>query len=305
MPFTTPPSGQQFEIRHRAQRAVVVEVGGGLRRYDVEGRHVLDPYPRNEICDGAHGATLVPWPNRLGDGRYTFDGHAYQVPLTEPTKHNAIHGFLRWRSWQAREKGPDRVVVGTVLRPQPYFPFTLDVTVEYALDDSGLTVRTRATNLDGVACIYGAGHHPYLSPGNGLIDDCLLEFGAATRIVTDDDRRLPLRDEQVAGTEYDFLRPRKLGALRIDFAFSELVRVDGRTRVRLTGPDGRCAEIWADEGYPYLELYTGDTLEPARRRRGLGVEPMTCPPNALQSGRGVVRLEPGESITTTWGALLV
>lgn len=305
MKHASSPSGQQFEIVHGEQRAVVVEVGGGIRRYDVGGRRVLDPYPRGAICDGAHGATLIPWPNRLADGRYSFDGSDYQVPLTEPAKHNAIHGFLRWRSWRLREQGPGRVVVGTVLRPQPSFPFTLDVTVEYVLDDAGLTTRTRATNIGDAACPYGAGHHPYLSPGSGRIDDCLLEFGAATRLVTDDERQLPVRDEAVAGTAYDFVVPRTLGPLRVDYAFTDLARgADGRAYVRLTGLDGRCAQLWVDETYPYLELYTGDTLDPERRRRGLGVEPMTCPPNALQSGRQVIRLSPGESRTTTWGITL-
>jgi len=62
--------------------------------------------------------------------------------------------------------------------------------------------------------------------------------------------------------------------------------------------------VWVDGGYPIIELYTGDTLAPARRRRGLGTEPMTCPPNALQTGQSIVRLEPGETVTTTWGARL-
>ena len=94
------PSGEQFEISHRGQRATIVEVGGGVREYAVDGRAVLDPYPPDAICDGAHGAPLIPWPNRLADGRYSFDGVDYQVALTEPTKRNAIHGFLRWRSWR-------------------------------------------------------------------------------------------------------------------------------------------------------------------------------------------------------------
>ena len=49
-------------------------------------------------------------------------------------------------------------------------------------------------------------------------------------------------------------------------------------------------------------LFTGDSLpEPARRRRGLGIEPMTCAPNALQSGEGLQTLAPGESVATAWG----
>jgi galactose mutarotase-like enzyme len=49
---------------------VVVEVGGGIRVYEVEGRPVFDPYPIHAMADGAHGTPLVPWPNRLRDGRY-------------------------------------------------------------------------------------------------------------------------------------------------------------------------------------------------------------------------------------------
>jgi aldose 1-epimerase len=60
-----------------------------------------------------------------------------------------------------------------------------------------------------------------------------------------------------------------------------------------------------DAAYTHLMLFTGDTLpETGRRRRGLGVEPMTCAPNAFASGDGLIRLEPGESVTTTWGARL-
>jgi aldose 1-epimerase len=73
---------------------------------------------------------------------------------------------------------------------------------------------------------------------------------------------------------------------------------------RLTGPDGRSAELWVDEHHPIFEIFTGDTLRPDRRRQGLGVEPMTCPPNAFQTGEGVVRLEPGQTVTTRWGVRL-
>ena len=93
------PSGDQFEISFGAQRATIVEVGGGLREYGVGDRDVLEPYALGDMCDGAHGAPLIPWPNRLADGRYQFDGTDFQTALTEPDKHNAIHGFLRWRSW--------------------------------------------------------------------------------------------------------------------------------------------------------------------------------------------------------------
>lgn len=300
-----PPSGRQFEISWGDQRATIVEVGGGIREYFAGDRPVLDPFPIDAICDGAHGAPLIPWPNRLADGRYRFDGIDYQVALTEPEKHNAIHGFLRWRPWSVLDREQSRVTMGTRLFPLQGYPFLLDVRLEYALSPEGLLVATTAANLGDTPCPYGAGQHPYLSPGTGLLDDCTLELEAETRILTDDQRQLPVGTESVANTPYDFRGGRTLGTLKIDFGFTGLARDSGgRAWARLTGSDGRRAELWVDGSYPIIEIYTGDTLAPHRRRRGLGTEPMTCPPNAFQTGVGVIHLQPGQAVTTTWGARL-
>jgi len=302
---TVHPSGQQFPITSGAHAATIVEVGGGVRDYTVDGRPVLQPYPVQAMCDGAHGTPLIPWPNRLGDGRYTFDGTDYQVALTEPDKNNAIHGFLRWRSWQPVEQGPDRVVMATRLHPLQGYPFTVDVEVDYSLTEAGLTVRTTATNAGDGTCPYGCGQHPYLSPGDGLIDDCTLYLDASTRILTDDKRQLPVGRQPVEGTPFDFRAGKRLGDLKVDYAFTDLDRDhQGRAWTRLVRPDGSTAEIWVDQSYPIIEIYTADTLAPPRRRRGLGTEPMTCPPNAFQTGDSVIHLKPGASVESTWGARL-
>ncbi len=298
------PSGEQFELRYGDQRATIVEVGGGIREYEAGGRAVLDPYPVDAICDGAHGAPLIPWPNRLADGRYTFDGEQFQVALTEPEQNNAIHGFLRWRPWCAADRERDRVTVQTSLFPLDGYPFSLAVRISYELGDDGLIVTTTAENAGGRPCPFGHGQHPYLAPGRGLIDDCELQLAGHTRILTDE-RQLPGGTEPVAGTDFDFLEPRPLGATEIDFAFTDLDRdAEGRAWTRLTGPDGATAGIWVDESYPFVQTYTGDTLAPDRARRGLGTEPMTCAPDAFNNGDGLLRLEPGESVTLTWGARL-
>jgi aldose 1-epimerase len=301
----SPPSGQQYEISSGSRRATIVEVGGGVRTYSDGDRPVLEAYPAGAMCDGAHGTPLIPWPGRLRDGTYQFGGATYQVPLSEPGKHNAIHGFLRWRPWRPIEYGPDRIVMGTVLYPLDGYPFTLDIQVAYTVGEAGLTVTTTAANIGDAPCPYGCGHHPYLSPGTGHIDGCRLRFTAATRIRTDPERQLPIGSAQVGGTPFDFRGEKLLGDQRLDDAFTDLARdAGGRARVWLTGPDGRTAELWVDETYPVIELFTGDTLAPPRRRRGLGVEPMTCPPNAFQSGERLVRLEPGQATVSTWGARL-
>jgi len=296
-------SGRQFEISLGEQRATVVEVGGGVREYEVGGRDVLEPYPSTAMCDGAHGAPLVPWPNRLAGGSYRFDGEDFQVALTEPEKRNAIHGFLRWRPWRAIRHEASQVTMAADLFPLDGYPFALAVRVTYALDDGGLTVTATAANTGERACPFAYGQHPYLSPGTGAIDDCRLQLAGRTRILTDPERQLPTGREPVVGTEFDFLEPRTLGSREIDFAFTDLERDDeGRAWTRLAGPDGRTAELWVDESFDFVETYTGDTLAPDRARRGLGTEPMTCAPDGFNSGEGLIRLEPGESFTGAWGA---
>ncbi len=302
--MTLPPSGAQFELASGSQRATIVEVGGGIREYFDGERPVLEPYDIGDLCDGAHGAVLAPWPNRLADGRYSFDGVERQLALTEPGTGNAIHGLLRWRPWRAVELQTERVLVAARIHPEPGYPFDLEVSVEYRLGTEGLTVKSTARNLGDVPCPYGTGQHPYLSPGEGTIDDCLLELPAGT-LITTDERQLPNGREPLGGGELDFLTPRRLGSIAIDAPFTDLRRdADGRARARLRAPDGATVELWVDEAYTYLEVYTGDTLAPPRRRRGLALEPMSCPPNAFQSGESLVRLEPGASHTAQWGVAL-
>ncbi len=300
--MTHPPTGEQFVLRWDDAEVTVVEVGGGLRRYRVGDRDLLDGYDLTEMASDGRGHVLAPWPNRLRDGRYTWDGEEHRTALTEPETGTAIHGLVRFVPWRVVDGAGDRTVLEHLLHPQPGYPFLLRLRVAYELDADGLRVTTTATNEGAVPLPYGEGHHPYLAAGPGrLVDGCTLAAPGATRLETDE-RGIPTGAVPVAGTVYDLRRGSRVGDLVVDHAFTDLERdADGRAWVRLTGPDGRGAAVWMDESYRWLQLFTGDALSAARRRRGLAVEPMTCPPNALQTGEDVIRLEPGESTTVAWG----
>ncbi len=297
----TAPSGRQVEIASAEQRARVVEVGGGLRAYSARGQELLDGYAADEMCSSARGQCLVPWPNRIRDGQYEFAGAVQQLPLTEPERYCAIHGLARWSNWTIAEQAADAVTMEHLLYPQPGYPHTLQLAVEYRLDSDGLTVRTTATNVGASACPYGAGAHPYLTVGTPSVDSMVLQSPGRTRL-TSDERGIPTGAEPVEGSEYDFRRPRPIGKTKLDTAFTDLERDDdGRARVHLASPDGDAATtFWLNESYRYLMLFTGDPL-PDVNRRSLGIEPMTCAPNAFQSGDGLVILEPGESLSASWG----
>ena len=121
------PSGEQITTVAGDQQAVVVEVGGGLRSYSVGGRDLVDGYSADEMSSSGRGQVLIPWPNRLQDGTYDFDGQRHQLPLNEPERHNAIHGLVRWAPWTIVEREPDRVTMEHVLYPQPGYPFSLRI----------------------------------------------------------------------------------------------------------------------------------------------------------------------------------
>jgi len=302
MSATIPPSGAQIELAYGEQRVVAVEVGGGLRSYGVGEWAVLDGYARREMAQGGRGQILMPWPNRLRDGRYHFDGAELQLAISEPPTATAIHGLVRWANWTVADRGPDRVRMEHVLHPRSGYPFVLALAVEYTLDESGLSVRMEATNRGERPCPFGAGAHPYLSMGTATIDVCHLRVPGARRLLSDE-RSLPTGAEAVAGSAYDFRAPREIGSAQLDTCYVDLVRDDdGRARTVLRDPaGGRGVTLWQDERFPYLMVFTGDTLPQARRRQGLAVEPMTCPPDAFNSGDGLVVLEPGETFRASWG----
>lgn len=294
------PSGQQVEIASGRYRATVVEVGGGLRTLTADGVDLIDGYGQQEMAPSARGQTLAPWPNRLHHGRYSWDGVEHTVPLNEPEQANAIHGLVRWRSWTPTDLAGDAVTMRVRLLPEPPYPFAVEVACRYALSDAGLTVTTTATNVGDVDAPFGTGHHPYVTAGTDLLDDAVLTLPARTWLPTGP-AQIPIGRESVEGTAYDFRRPSRIGPVHLDFAFTDLVRGDdGRAVLTLQGPQ-RGVQVWVDEAYPYLQVFTGDPLPAARRRRSLGVEPMTCPPNALQTGQDVVRLRPQEAVSASWG----
>lgn len=295
------PPSEQVTIAARDQVVAVDPCGGGLRSYLAEGRQLVDGYPAGERPTSGRGQVLIPWPNRLEDGAYEFDGRSHQLPLNEPDKGDAIHGLVRDEAWTVREHAADRVVMGHELDPRPGYPFALSLRIEYALSERGLTVRTSATNSGSEACPYGSGQHPYLTLGTTSVDSLVLAAPGRT-VILHDDRGLPVGREPVEGTEYDFHRPREIGPAALDHGFTDLVRGDdGLARVELRDPRSRAGlTLWVDERYRHLQLFTGDPL-PDVSRRSVAVEPMTCPANAFRTGEDLVRLEPGETHTAAWG----
>jgi aldose 1-epimerase len=296
-----PPSGQQHRLVHGDQEAVVTEVGATLRSYTVGGRPAILGFDVTEWATHARGQTLVPWPGRVGNGRYRWEGVDHQLPVDEAELTNAIHGLVRWANWSAEAPAADHLVMRYRLHPRDGYPFCLDLVATFQLADAGLRATLSGTNLSGVPAPFGAGSHPYLALSDELLDGWRLTVPAETRLRTDS-RMLPTGRAPVEGSEFDFREPRVIGPTQLDTAYTDLLRdPDGLARVSLEGPDGRRLVLWADGACPWLVIFSGDPLPPGDRRHGLAVEPMTCPPDALRSGEDLIVLQPGDTATASWG----
>ncbi|MDR0341895.1 MAG: aldose 1-epimerase family protein [Nocardiopsaceae bacterium] len=297
----TPLTGAQYEISGAGYRATITGLGAGLRELSYQGEPAIDGYQPDELPPGAAGELLLPWPNRVDEGRYTWGGETCQLDLSEPAAGNAIHGLTRWATWRQVSRAPDAVRLAVTLLGRSGYPFCLEIDAGYRVTAAGLEVTVTASNPGSRAAPYGVGAHPYLTAGLPQIDDCELELPAQQWLPADD-RGIPAGPARdVAGTPADFRARRAIGGTRLDHALTGLARDSGgRAWARLSG-GGRQVALWAGPGCGWLQVFTGDPLGPPRGRRALAVEPMTCPPNAFNSGTDVLSVAPGGSVSHSWG----
>jgi aldose 1-epimerase len=295
-PVPLPPTGEQFEIAAGDVRAVATEVGAGLRAFESAGLPYVETFALDRRPPRGAGNVLVPWPNRTADGRWTWNGAVQQLALSEPAAGNAIHGLLRHTFYDVVDRASDAVTLGARIAPQSGWPVPLAAEVRFAVTSEGLTVTHTVRNIGADAVPFGVGAHPYIRAGNAATDDCTLQLAASTT--------LPLQGGLPTGppraVDDDVRDGRLLRGLELDDSFGGCAPADGDTLVRhrLVGPEGG-VELWAEPDFRWVQVFTPD--DHPGRGRAVAVEPMTCPPDALNSGTDLITLNPGESWTGSWG----
>ena len=300
--MTVPLTGNQYQIEAGPYRAAVTALGAGLRELHHGDKPLLHGYQPDELPPAGAGQLLAPWPNRIDNGRYSFDGADLQLALNEPAKSTAIHGLTRWAIWTRIRHDAGAVLLRSEPHGQQGYPFSVEIDAEYEVDaEAGLRVTITARNRGSHPAPYGSGWHPYLNLATPSIDECELTL-PATRYLPLDERGLPSGPAQaVAGTTYDFREPRVIGSTSLDTPLTGLVAdADGRAWAHLAAGGARVS-LWTGEGYRWLQVFTGDSLTPDRRRKAIAIEPMTCPPNAFVTGDDLLVLQPGEEVAHTWG----
>jgi aldose 1-epimerase len=294
------PTGEQLEISYGGARAVITEVGAGLRAFEVDGVPYVETFGEDEKPPMGAGNVLLPWPNRTAGAEWRLDGEVEHLEVTEPARGNAIHGLARREPWSVLEHTGSLVSLEIVIGSRPGWPVPLRATISYALDERGLTVTHGVTNIGDRSTPFGVGAHPYPRAGQHETDECVLRLAATTVLPLDPERMVPAGPPQdVTGAEYDFRFGRPLPGVHLDTPFGGCEPADdGLVHHVISGPS-RGVELWADPDFRWVQVYTPDSFP--GRGRAVAVEPMTCPPDALNSGTDLIWLEPGGSWAGRWG----
>ena len=277
-------------------RASVHSVGASLASLKVGERDLVVPFDPADVRPVFRGALLAPWANRIVDGRYRFAGEEHQLALTESARGHALHGLVAWQEFSVVAQSASAVTLSAEVVPQTGYPWRIRLHSRFELSESGLQQTVTATNLGTTSAPYGVAAHHYLVAGSGPLDSWQLTLDAARVMLTEGERLLP---GDVVGVEadpdrFDFRAGRILGDVEIDHAF------EGASSATLVDAHGVGVRMeWGAE-CGWIQVHTADRPEPGLHRAGLAVEPMTCAPDAFNSGVGLIELEPGQRHSASW-----
>lgn len=301
-----PRSGQQYCIRYGAYSAVITEQGATLRRLDWDGTEILVPFDADQAAPTCHGQILVPFPNRVEGGVYTFDGTTYELPIDEHERHNAIHGYGYRHRWTLQALTESSVTLGWRMPTMAGYPFDLVMTAAYELGDDGLTLTVSAYNNGDRKAPWALAIHPWLSNGrhgygdeiDGHNAECHLTIPGDTH-VTVNDNLIPTGTEPVDGTKYDLRGDPALVDQPFDDAWTDLRHdEDGTVTAVFTRPDGVQVRLGGDETITSFQVCTGTGFAAYKHPAGVAVEPQTAYANAFNTGIDLIEIEPGQTSAT-------
>ncbi|GLY69206.1 aldose 1-epimerase family protein [Amycolatopsis taiwanensis] len=315
----TGPTGEQFEITRGDARAVITEIGAGLRVFEIGDVSYVETFAADAAPPKGAGQILLPWPNRTKGARWTYQGETQELEVTEPERGNAIHGLTRHAEWTLVEHAESSITFEIGIEVQPGWPVPLHARIRYELAPRELTVTHDIRNEGDSPIGVGVGAHPYFRLGDLPTDELTLTLSASRVRPALPAAQLPYGDEQdVDGTDYDFRAGRLLAGVDLDTAFTGLAKgvwgLAPRRGLGVAPPDDtaedgrhhhvlshgeKSIDVWTDPDFRWVQVFTPEDL--VGRGRAIALEPMTCPADALNSGDDLIDLEPGTSWTGSWG----
>lgn len=284
--------------------AQIDTVAAALRELTVAGAALTEPRVDEGLPPFCNGIVLAPWPNRVRDARWIHDGQVQQLDITEPARGGALHGLLQFTDYEVLSRSDAMVTLGAFIAPQHGWPFALETDVTYALEPDGIRVTHAVRNVGAERAPYAVGTHPFLRVGTTPVEQLTLTAPAASYFEVDE-RLNPVAESPVTA-DVDLRSGRVVGELRLDTAYGSLAHAnpaDGHgDSAWLDAPDGARTTLWQDLAWGYLQVFTTREFPgPDGPATAVAVEPMTAPPDALNSGQGLIWLDPDAAWQGCWG----
>jgi aldose 1-epimerase len=244
---------------------------------------------------------LFPWPNRIRNGKYSFEENAYTLPINETGNNNALHGLVYNVPYQIQQcevigSNSTCILVHRYEGTEAGFPFPFSIAIEYNLGLKGLTLKIDVLNTGKTAMPYALGWHPYFQFQNETQNDWELKIDAEKMFLSDSQMipighgvyQYPDKWNDLKGKGYDTV-----------FKIQEN-KATVKSLLR-SKKSGRSIEVWQDgqKGeYEYIVVYT----PPGGKR--IAIEPMTANTDAYNNKQGFQTLAPGVIKTLACGVNL-
>lgn len=288
--------------------SILPENGGMLNSMELSFNNnlisVLDDYKTEyELTDTLEnsfkGSNLFPFPNRINNGKYSFNEKEYQLFINFPHEDNAIHGLIFNSAFEITDKKESDSGAILVLNYSPKeerqgYPFKYKLSIEYSFGfQNGLKISTTVENIDKIKIPIGHGWHPYFKL-KSAVDELLFEFPSKTSYEVNE-KMIP------TGSSKNYTNYNKLTKISSD-SFDTCFALDKNNKIaRINLIDSKLnggISVWQETGenkYNYLQIYTPE------HRKTIAIEPMTCIADAFNNKQGLITLKPGETIQLDCG----
>ncbi|MGR3809794.1 aldose epimerase family protein [Jiulongibacter sp. NS-SX5] len=268
----------------------IIELTGATLSHLTLGNEDLIKYPLKEDDPkkGYPSAFLFPFPNRIRDGRYVFEGKEYSLDLNDTDSNNAIHGFVAFENFEVLEQSDKKAKLQYSYNGQHEgYPFPFTFTVEFSLSSNKLSVKAEGENTGENNMPVGFAWHPYFGFGSEPIGEMTVKAPRREKMELSD-RYIPTGEFE---TERAGVIPLKNNILDNVFRIAD---VDSAQEVSIEVRYKKKKLIVSQKAgkskLNYFVLYT-----PASRDC-IAIEPQSCNTNAFNNEEGLVILKPGKKI---------
>lgn len=254
------------------------------------------------LADKSFPSTLLfPWPSRLRDGQYEFEGKKYSYPINEAGLNNALHGFVSHKPFELVSQHADAEKAEITLAynyaaEQAGYPFSFRLVVEYCLDANGLQLRFEVENTGKSNMPMGIGWHPYFEIEGREAKDLQLIMPAEKQYMLDN-QMIPVGHGLYAYNN----GVNDLANKNYDSIF-KIAKGQSIAKTCLTSAaEDLTIEVWQqaeEKQFNYVVIY----MPPNGRQ--VAIEPMTCNGNAFNNHEGLLQLAAGEKYAVSCGVKL-